>query len=296
MKFISIFTIALILSVSSCLGMAANNVKADLKGILINEETTAEGITTARFYKQTDHGKLQIHFLFPENYDSQREKPYTALVYYHGGGWVGGEMAWSHKDAGYMATLGLIGVAVQYSFANNSTSVLQAMKDANSSIRWVRSHAEEFNIDPNKIIAMGGSSGAHLALCTAFFPQFRESSEDETISSIPNGIIVIAAPVNVVDHSFFSYLLLNQEKAINCSPYHHIQSGMPPVFMIHSKMDEMVPFRHTEDFVNQMKKAGNQIELYISPGTTHVGTFDDPDANLFWQESCAQAVEELNWN
>ena len=128
-------------------------------------------------------------------------------------------MEWAQDNAKYMAYMGLIVIAAQYRPADyKNVSVMDLVMDAHSAVRWTRIHSEEFNIDSDRIIAMGDSAGGHLALGTALFPQFAEESEDRSISSVPNAVFTVAGAVNVNDGNF-KRLLIGREKPIHCSPY-----------------------------------------------------------------------------
>ena len=54
----------------------------------------------------------------------------------------------------------------------------------------IRAHAQEFQIDPNKIIASGGSAGRHLAAATALTQAYNEASDDLTVSALPNALVL----------------------------------------------------------------------------------------------------------
>src|SRR3989442_543708 len=65
----------------------------------------------------------------------------------------------------YLAERGMVAIVADYRvFARHATSPFEAIADAKSAIRWVRSHAKALHIDPSRIAAGGGSSGGHIAL------------------------------------------------------------------------------------------------------------------------------------
>lgn len=256
---------------------------------------TADLADYACYYKQIGDDKLEMHFFYPERYDPRREDPYPSVVNFCGGAWIQGQMEWSQENARYMAGLGFIGIAAQYRLADyENVSVLDLMMDAHSAVRWTRMYSEKFNIDPDRIIAMGDSAGGHLALSTALFPQFAEETEDDSISSIPNAVFTVAGAVNVNDGNF-KRLLIGREKPINCSPYQNVRSGLPPIYMTQCTEDDILPFRYTEEFVEKLKEAGNTAKLYPIPGGSHLATWEDPNIRAVWEEALVGAVADLGW-
>ena len=265
---------------------------------LINEpvsNATADLADYACYYKDTADGKLEMHIFFPDGYDPKRKEPYPAVVNFCGGGWIRAEMAWAQDNARYMADKGFIGIAAQYRLADYKTvSVMDLMMDANSAVRWTRIYSTKFNIDPDRVAAMGDSAGGHLAVSTAMFPQFMEPDENPDISSVPNAVFTVAAAINVNDGNF-KRLLIGRERSANCSPYQNVRSGLPPFYMTQCVEDDILPFHYTEEFVEMMRQAGNKVKLYPVTGGSHLATWEDPEIRSAWETEFIGAVRDLGW-
>lgn len=91
------------------------------------------------------------------------KEPTPVMVYFHGGGWQAGSKRDGRSWCGFFANRGWLGVTVGYRFMPEFPWPAQ-IEDAKAAIRYLRAHAAELNIDPNRIIAMGDSAGAYLAL------------------------------------------------------------------------------------------------------------------------------------
>jgi len=118
-------------------------------------------------YKQVDSTKLYVEVYSPEKMDST--KAYPAMVFFFGGGWIGGGRGHFRHQAEYFSRRGLVCFLVDYrTKKGNGTTPFESLKDAKSAMRFVRSNAAEFGIDPDRIVASGGSAGGHLAAATAF--------------------------------------------------------------------------------------------------------------------------------
>ena len=83
------------------------------------------------------------------------------IVWVHGGGWRTGDKNGLSRPADFMAARGFAGACVEYRLSGEATFPA-AIYDTKAAVRWLRANAAKYRIDPNKIGASGGSSGAHL--------------------------------------------------------------------------------------------------------------------------------------
>lgn len=74
--------------------------------------------------------------------------------------------------------------------SRNQTTPFECVQDARAAIRWVRAHAAEWGIDPDRIVASGGSAGGHLAACTAVIVDGDKAVENAKFSSVPNALVL----------------------------------------------------------------------------------------------------------
>jgi acetyl esterase/lipase len=86
-----------------------------------------------------------------------------ALVWIHGGSWVGGDKgeARAKEICGTLAGAGYVAVSVNYKLG---ATWPQALLDCKNAVRFLRAHAAEYGVDPDRIAVGGGSAGGHLAL------------------------------------------------------------------------------------------------------------------------------------
>src|SRR5262249_44856876 len=97
-------------------------------------------------------------------------KPRPAIVVIHGGGWVEGDRSSfasrKHGAPGNIedfAALGSGAVPINYRLSGEAPFPA-ALEDCKCAVRWLRAHARDYNVDPNRIGAWGNSAGGHLAL------------------------------------------------------------------------------------------------------------------------------------
>ena len=136
------------------------NIKESYKLSGKNLTALAEKI----LYKKTPQGDMYMYLLRPIG---KLKKPLSAIVYFTGGGWVGGDVEGQIPNAAWFRDQGIIGIDADYRVkSRHGTSPIECIQDAKSAISYVRIHARELGIDPDRIIAAGGSAGGHLAACT----------------------------------------------------------------------------------------------------------------------------------
>jgi len=217
---------------------------------------------------------LKVYVFSPP--DGKAGPPRAAIVLCYGGGWVAGEPSWAFGRAQHFAERGMVAIAAQYRLSDQKEiTPLNAADDAREAIRWVRSHAGELGVDPNRIAAYGWSAGAHLAACTAVF----NTPTDTLISCAPNALVLVSPAVAASSDHWFRRLLGSKAKPEDLSPDEHVRPGLPPTVIVEGRQDTVTPLPGVQRFVDRMKAANNRCELYVFDGAGHlftpVGTPDD---------------------
>jgi acetyl esterase/lipase len=203
-------------------------------------------------YKKTSQGDLYLYLLRPEG---KRKEDLSAIVYFTGGGWVSGDVEGQIPNAAWFRDHGIIGIDADYRVkSRHGTSPLECIEDAKSAIRYVRAHAKELGIDPDRIIAAGGSAGGHLAACT-FLDGGEAPGEDLKISSKPDAL-VLHNPV--LGEGFGKEFFIAHPEF---SPILNVRKGWPPTILSNGTKDQTTPFETAEKFERLMKEAGNICEL-----------------------------------
>jgi acetyl esterase/lipase len=231
-------------------------------------------IHSQEVYKTIDSLKLTIDIFYMDQ--SYIRENNTAIVFFHGGGWAFGTPGEFFSTCERYARIGIVTFSVDYrlSIENGVTphktiSPIESLMDAKSAIRWVRENAGKFHVDKNKIVAAGQSAGGHLALSTAMIDDYNEKSDDLSVSSCPNAILLFSACVNTVEAWCDRLLADRRNKIWSISPAHHIRKGLPPMIEFHGTDDEQVPKWTVEFFESAMKNEGNYFELHVYEGRKH---------------------------
>jgi acetyl esterase/lipase len=226
-------------------------------------------------YKKVDGFDLDMHLFFP---DSSYLGKRPVIIFFHGGSWTEGKPDWAFGACKEYAAKGWVACAVEYRIqARHGTLPFASVMDAKSAIRWLRKNSEKYNVDTNKIVATGNSSGGHLVLTAALSKSVNEKTDDIHINASPDYLLVNAGVYDLMDDNTAwirkSAKSIGQVKAI--SPLHSIQKGFPKALLIHGTNDRNCPYDSAKEFAVKMREAGNQdIELVSLEGASHFIWFD----------------------
>jgi acetyl esterase/lipase len=218
-------------------------------------------------YKHLVSRDLNLHVFEPEGFKSTDKRPCYIVI--HGGGWRGGQASRMYPFAAHFAKLGMVGISVEYRLLGKEAgnTVFDCVKDGRSAVRYVRAHASEFGIDPQKIVVSGGSAGGHVAVGTALFDAVNEEGEDTAVSSTPNALILLFPVIDTSAQGYGQAKIGERWKEL--SPVDHVKPGASPTLTFHGTGDTVTPFAGAKRFHEEMLKAGNRSELVINEGGAH---------------------------
>jgi acetyl esterase/lipase len=205
--------------------------------------------------------------------------PVPAVVYLHGGGWAEGERStglypWLNP---LLTAHGFITVSVTYRLSRYAPFPAQ-IHDAKAVVRWLRSHAEQYRIDPERIGAWGDSAGGQLAALlgvTGDVPLLEGNCGSPGYSSHVQAVVTRSAPYDFlstgglmindapspVTQLFGGTVAERKELMRVASPISHVRPDAPPFQIVHGTRDETVPFEQAERFAQALKALGNEVEF-----------------------------------
>jgi len=145
-----------------------------------------------RIYKTIEGRQLKLYVTKPDDWKASDNRP--AVVFFHGGGWVGGQPGQFTEHCKHLAERGLVCVQVQYRLLDRNSDEPPAtcVEDATDAMLWVRSHADELGIDSDRIASAGGSAGGHLAAWLGTVKS-AEPEQGAQVSAKPNAMILFNA-------------------------------------------------------------------------------------------------------
>lgn len=219
-------------------------------------------------YKRTDGHELTLQVITPPEWRATDRRP--ALVLFHGGGWTGGARDQFAPQAKHFASRGLVAILVTYRLASKDTKEppLVCVQDAKSAMRWVRAHAGELGIDPQRLGAGGGSAGGHLAAFASMVSGMDDPQDDLSIS--PRGdALILFNPVfdNGPDQGWGHERIGALYRQY--SPAHNITPTAPPTIVMLGTKDDLIPVAVVERFKAAMDQAGVRCETHYYDGQGH---------------------------
>ncbi|MFR9621125.1 MAG: alpha/beta hydrolase [Rikenellaceae bacterium] len=246
-------------------GVVDKDVLEDMKVEVSTKDTLIDYEVVP--YKKVGTKQFVVRVYTPDEERFSGVRP--AVVIIHGGGWGGGSPDTFIPHARYFRDRGMKVFVATYRLANEKTKLppSECLVDTKSAIRFVRANASKFNIDPNRIVASGGSAGAHLSAAAALIDGFNDEGDDLSISAIPNALVLFS-PVIDNGPGGFGYDRV-KEYYKDFSPLHNIRQGMPPTVSFLGTKDSLIPVVTMQYFHEMIERVGSRSELYIYEGQAH---------------------------
>ena len=255
-----LLAVAVVLAVACASFAADRKAKADRpqpdKTILFKTATDAKG----------NAAPLHLHVFLPKGHQAADKRP--AIVFFFGGGWVGGSPSQFYAQAAYLASRGMVAMAAEYRVrSRHGTTPKACVLDGKSAIRYVRAHAAELGIDPARVAAGGGSAGGHVAAATATVTAFDEAGEDTATSAVPDALVLFNPVYDNGPDGYGQDRLGDDWRRI--SPAHNIRKGMPPTIAMLGTKDKLIPVATAKAFQAAMQRVGSRSDLMLSEGDGH---------------------------
>ena len=223
-----------------------------------------------------------------------RETPRPAVLLFHGGGLVDGSpdeilfMARSFTERGYVTVLP--GYRTFDTRTGDDPWPTQ-LEDAQRAVRWVRAHADEFNVDPERVCAVGHSSGGHLAAMLGVTEADASADSDlGTTSSRVACSVTLAGDGDLLVPLLDETEVLNFEQLLGgspgerpelyqaASPAFNVDVATVPFLVIHGLNDEIVDVQSARNLVDALTAAGREV-TYAERPLTHGDLLSD---DLTW--------------
>ena len=218
--------------------------------------------------------------------------PHPLILYIHGGGWRGGHTRHSGALSNFpqvlasLAAEGFTVASLEYRLSGEARYPAQ-LQDANAALRFLRTNAAQYRIDPARVGLWGGSAGGHLAALTAL--TCRDTSLD------PNAADDQCVQAVVTWYGVYDFALMAarpegggdaERRLLGCSercpaetlarvsPVSFIDPSDPAFLLIHGDDDRVVPVNQSHAGEARLRAAGVPVEAIYIPGVDHsfIGT------------------------
>ena len=243
-------------------------------------------------YKTAGDKELKILVDKPADWKAGDKRP--AIIFFFGGGWVGGTVKQFERHSAYLASRGMVGIRADYRVIPKGEKgpPVMCVADAKSALRYVYSHAAELGVDPGRIAAGGGSAGGHLAAFTGLVDGLDDPQDDMKIPCKPKALVLFNPVFDNGPGQWGDERVGKRFREF--SPAHNINKGAPPTIVFLGDKDELIPVSVVKDYQAKMENAGARCDVHIYPGASH-GFFNRPDYYLQTMIEADKFLASLGW-
>ncbi len=223
-------------------------------------------------YSQAGNVSLKMDAHIPDG-----KGPFASVIIVHGGAWVTGDRLNNVKPLFEpLEKAGFAWFSISYRLAGDVTKnpIAMAMKmgaaqgDVRHAVSFVKEHAAEYRVDPNRIALIGESAGGQLAAMAGLRPDADGAVAAVVAFYTPSDLAMLARttaliPDNVRD-AIKGKMIDNLLMAglAEFSPINAVSKSAPPFLLIHGTDDNVVPIAQSERFCDKLRDSGGGCELY----------------------------------
>ena len=250
-------------------------------------------ITRDIVYAEYGQRRLKLDVYRPP--ESADERLLPGIVVVRGGKWQQGDKEGFSYIAGQLAMEGFVTASIEYR-TTHEAKFPAAVEDVKAAVRWMRSHAAEYGLDPRAIGAIGGSAGAHLV---AMLATTASGTPSEVQAVVAMGGAYDLEPRSDVGREFIDAVTefigapLDAHAAIvaAASPARHVSSRSAPLLLLHSTSDPVAPFARAVEMEQSYRRAGAPVTLKGIDARGLHGFWGSPH---YFPEAKRQAVQFLH--
>jgi acetyl esterase/lipase len=247
------------------------------------------GVTLLRdlAYVPDGHERQKLDLFLPER---KAEGPLPVIVWIHGGAWREGDKWPCLADR--FPTRGYAVASINYRLSGDAPFPA-AIEDCKAAVRWLRGHARDYNLDPERIGVWGASAGGHLAALLGTSGDVKElegKGGNLDQSSRVQAVVDWYGPTDFLqmggwhdraaspESRFIGGALQEHKEAVaRANPLTYLGKDAPPFLIMHGDADETVPLGQSELLAEALKKAGAKVVFKKIRGAGHA----DP---AFWRD------------
>lgn len=256
--------------------------------LVISAQGQIAGVQAHRdlVYVEGGHERHKLDLYLPE----KAEGPLPLIIWVHGGGWQNGS-----KDgcpplrAGYVAQ-GYAVASINYRLSGHAVFPAQ-IEDCKAAIRWLRAHAKEYSLDPQRFGVWGSSAGGHLVALIGTSGDVKEfdvganldqSSRVQAVCDYygPTDFTVFVTTPGYESHAtdaspeaklIGGAVMQNKDKAARVNPITYVGKGDPPFLIVHGDKDPTVPINQSQLLFDALKQSEGSVHFHTIHGAGHGG-------------------------
>jgi len=241
-------------------------------------------LRTDVIYAEVDGVPLRFDHYRPLGADG----PAPAVVVVHGGGWMNGDPSQAAGHGLHFARRDVATISISYRLAP-AHRFPAALDDVRQGLRWVRANAAALGIDPARLVLLGLSAGAHLALLAHLVRDVPELAPalPPALADVSEEVLGVIGHYGPYDLSrrrpqpdwdpvgaFLGERVADERWVRLASAVTHAYAARAPVLLVHGTADEVVSHRESERMHAALTEAGHTSELLLLDGAPHAFHID----------------------
>jgi acetyl esterase/lipase len=228
-------------------------------------DSTPETVTEHRdvVYCHVEGHALKLDLAVPK----QPKGKVAGLIFVHGGAWSGGERSVYRYYITRFAERGYAAATISYRLSGDAIFPA-AVHDCKCAVRWMRSRADEYGIDAERLAIIGGSAGGHLAMMVAYSddPALEGTGEYSGVSSRVAAVVNFYGPMDLTTDAareagavrkFLGGTYEERKTSYElASPVRHLDAKDPPTLIFHGSLDQVVAVRQSDQLAARLRQLG----------------------------------------
>ncbi len=243
-------------------------------------------------YVTSGHERQKLDLFVPESADG----PLPLIIWIHGGGWQNGSKDSCPPMRKGFAERGYAIASINYRLSGHAVFPAQ-IEDCKSAIRWLRAHAAEYGLDPQRFGVWGSSAGGHLAALVGTSGDVKafdvganldQSSRVQAVCDYfgPTDFVAFVTTPGYESHATENSpeqkliggpIIDNKDKAARANPISYASGDDPAFLIVHGDKDPVVPINQSELLFNALKQEGVSVHFHSIKGAGHGQGFGGPE-------------------
>ncbi|MBI5774427.1 MAG: alpha/beta hydrolase [Verrucomicrobia bacterium] len=243
-------------------------------------------------YVANGHERHKLDLFVPE----KAEGPLPLIIWVHGGGWQNGSKDGCPPLRNGYTERGYAVASINYRLSGHAIFPAQ-IEDCKAALRWLRAHAREYNLDPQRFGVWGSSAGGHLVALLGTSGDLKEydvganlnqSSRVQAVCDYygPTDFTVFVTTPGYESHASATSpeakliggaVMENKDKAARVNPITFVSRDDPPFLIVHGDEDKTVPINQSQLLFAALKKVGVSARFHTIKGAGHGQGFGGPE-------------------
>ena len=243
-------------------------------------------------YVANGHERHKLDLFVPEKIDG----PLPLIIWVHGGGWQNGSKEGCPPLRNGYAERGFAVASINYRLSGHAAFPAQ-IEDCKAAIRWLRAHAEEYHLDPQRFAVWGSSAGGHLVALLGTsgdvvgFDVGENLDKSSRVQAVcdyygPTDLSVFVTTPGYESHArpetpegklLGGAVLENKDKAERANPIAFVSKDDPAFLIVHGDEDKTVPINQSQLLFAALKNSGIRSDFHTIRGAGHGSGFGGPE-------------------